>query len=461
MIRILNAYFPGRTLLLTASEAVLTCSAFFVAVVVWYGRDFDLVMAYENGFLRIGVVAIVFLVCMYYLDMYDSSVLSNRREVVTRLIQVAGVGSLLLALVYYAFPGVRFNLGIFLIGVFLLTFGIGSWRVTFFWICRSMQLVERTIILGDGNLARELSREIENRPEVGLKVLGYVNPSGEAGDDNFVPHLGGLDRLTSMTKERGVERIVVALGDRRGKLPVEELLALKTEGVKVQDGADLYEALTGKLPLGSLHLSWLLFSPGFRVPSHLLVYKRIFSLVVSSLALVLSAPLMLLIGLLIRLDSPGPIIFRQKRVGHRGKHFTLYKFRSMYHGAENGNTTPAKKDDDRFTRVGRWLRRVRLDELPQLYNILKGDMYFVGPRPFVPEQEEECIQHIPFYTQRWSVRPGATGWAQIHRGYNVSIDDNREKLAYDLFYVKNISVGLDLLVMLATAKILILGRGGQ
>jgi lipopolysaccharide/colanic/teichoic acid biosynthesis glycosyltransferase len=191
------------------------------------------------------------------------------------------------------------------------------------------------------------------------------------------------------------------------------------------------------------------------------LYKRVFSLVLGSLAILVTSPIMLLALIAIRLDSPGPAIFRQKRVGENGKLFTVFKFRSMYDGSEKKQLRPAEHDDDRVTRVGKWLRRTRIDELPQLFNIVKGDMAFVGPRPFVPEQEEECAAQIPFYKERWLVKPGATGWAQINRGYNVTLEDNREKLAYDLFYIKNVSLGLDLFIMFSTIKILLLGRGGR
>jgi lipopolysaccharide/colanic/teichoic acid biosynthesis glycosyltransferase len=252
------------------------------------------------------------------------------------------------------------------------------------------------------------------------------------------------------------------MADRRKKLPVEALLKLKTRGVLIQDGAEYFENITGKVPLEALRLSWLLFSPGFHVSRSFLIYKRILSLMFASIGLVLGLPIMGLVALLIRLDSPGPIIFRQQRLGKDGKLFTLYKFRSMHDGTDsNGKHIPAQESDSRVTWLGNWLRRMRLDELPQLYNILRGDMYFVGPRPFVPDQEEELVQQIPFYHQRWTVRPGATGWAQVHRGYCASVEDNAEKLAYDLFYIKNMSIGLDLLILFLTIKILLLGRGGR
>ena len=291
--------------------------------------------------------------------------------------------------------------------------------------------------------------------------MGYVSAvMAPARDD--LPYLGPPDQISEVVRTQGIRHVLVAMSDQRGKLPMDDLLSIKSEYARVQDGAEIYEKLTGKLPIESLRLSWLLFSPGFHTSRWLTMWKTIFSFVISLLLLVLCLPVMLLVAIAIRLDSPGPVVFQQKRVGKRGKTFTLYKFRSMYDGIDVGeNHPPAAKGDDRVTRLGGLLRRTRLDELPQLYNIMRGDMHFVGPRPFVPAQEQELVKTIPFYSQRWNVKPGATGWAQINRGYCATIEDNSEKLAYDLFYIKNMSISLDLLILFKTLKTLVLGRGGR
>jgi lipopolysaccharide/colanic/teichoic acid biosynthesis glycosyltransferase len=260
-----------------------------------------------------------------------------------------------------------------------------------------------------------------------------------------------------------VDQIIVAMGDRRGNLPVQQLLGLKAQGIDVRDGMDVYEALNRQVRVDSARLtSWLLFSSGYRVSKGMLFYKRLCSIIFSLLGLLVTLPLIGLIALVIRLDSEGPAIFHQKRVGKDGKIFILFKFRSMFDDADkDGGHKPAQIGDGRCTRVGRVLRRTRLDELPQLYNILRGDMYFIGPRPFVPDQEEKLATKIPYYEQRWTVKPGATGWAQVSRGYCATIEDNVEKLSYDLFYIKNMSMDLDFLIFLKTLKVLLLGRGGR
>lgn len=464
MIRVLNAYFPARTLLLGLSEALWVALAFVAATVARLGAsDARLMLNYEQGFLKIAVVASIFIICMYYFDLYDSLVFSNQREVFTRLVEVFGTVCILLAVLYYAFPSLQLGRGIFLIGFGFVALVLLVWRRLFLAMNALPQLAERTLVFGDGPLARPLINEIESRAELGMRIVGQL-PHFDDGNSRFsdLSRDEQYEELAQQIKSYKASRVIVAMGERRGRLPVEALLQLKSKGIRIQDGTEVYEAVTGKVPLQSLRLSWLLFSPGFQVSRPLLIYKRTFSFASSAIGLVLVSPLMALIALAIRLDSRGPIIFKQRRIGQGGKTFTLYKFRTMIDGADSGdNHRPATEMDDRFTRVGRWLRLARVDELPQLFNILKGDMYFVGPRPFVPNQEQECLEKIPYYRQRWSVKPGATGWAQINRGYCATIEDNIDKLAYDLFYIKNISIGLDLLIMFRTMKTLLLSRGSR
>ena len=460
MIRLFNAYFPTRTLLLTVTEALLVTLSFVAAVLYWAGTttDANIYLLYENGFGRIGLVVGIFVLLMYYFDLYDSIVLSNRREVVTRLVGVLGCAFVTLSVLYYAFPEIRLVGSTLWLGVVFVGVAVPLWRKLFFVLNRSTRFSERAILYGDGPLAIPLLDAIASRSELGIRVVGFVGQSTESSAG--VPRFDD-DDLEEIVEQRGIRRIVVTMGDRRGRLKVDKLLKLKTQGVYIQDGPEYYESITGKIPLDSLRLSWLLFSPGFHVRTALRLYKRVFSLLLGSLAIIVTSPIMLLALIATRLDSAGPAIFRQKRVGEHGKMFTVFKFRSMFEGSDKKQLRPAEAGDDRITRVGKWLRRTRIDELPQLFNIVKGDMAFVGPRPFVPEQEAECVAQIPFYKERWLVKPGATGWAQINRGYNATLEENREKLAYDLFYIKNVSLGLDLFIMFSTIKILLLGRGGR
>jgi sugar transferase (PEP-CTERM system associated) len=466
LIRFLNAHFPGRTVLLGVSDACLAMTAFLLATVVRLGTtDATLMLTYEQGILKIVVISAAFMTCMYYFDLYESSVLSNPREVLTRIIQVLGTVCILLALLYYVYPPVALGRGIFVGGFVLMAVFLFLWRRLFLALNVLPEFAERTLIFGDGPLSGPLLREFRSRPELGVRVVSHVlgtgNGSRTATPDESAGTVSG-DDLAHAVESFHVNRIVVSMGERRGKLPVELLLSLKSSGVAVQDGTDVYEAITGKVPIESLRLGWLLFSPGFRVSRFLLFYKRFTSIILSIVGLLLTAPLVPLVVLVIKLTSPGPVLYRQKRVGRDGAVFNCYKVRTMRADAEaDSGPTWSGDDDPRITAVGRLLRKSRIDEIPQLWNVLTGDMNLVGPRPERPEFVEWLNQEIPHYHLRHTVRPGITGWAQIRYKYGSSVEDAKEKLRYDLFYVKNMSPGLDLLIFLHTVKIILLGRGAK
>jgi sugar transferase (PEP-CTERM system associated) len=464
LIRLLHAYFPKRTLFLGVSEAFLISLAFMTAAVARLGRGaVGYLFDYPGGSFKILAASLGILICMYYFDLYDSSILRSRREVIIRLTQVLGTVYSLSVLLYYLYPPLELGRGIFVIGLVFTALMLLLWRELFLMINRVPEFSVRTLILGDGPMGQSLMRELALRPELGMRVVGQVT-SLENGQDKSAhnPSDERIETLLNSVKFYGPDHIVVAMGERRGCLPVEALLNLKSQGITIHDSAELYEAVTGMIPLDAFRLSWLLFSPGFRVSRRIPVVRRAFSFILSFACVVFTLPLMVLIALAIFLDSGSPVIFKQERVGQHGKRFTLYKFRTMKVDVEDGrNSRPTEIADTRFTRIGRTLRRMRLDELPQLFNILLGDMAFVGPRPFVPNQEEECVESIPHYRHRWTIRPGVTGWAQVNRGYNVTIEDNREKLAYDLYYIKNQSIGLDLLILLKTMKVALLGLGSR
>ncbi len=459
MLRLFSVYFAGRTLALALSDGILAAAALVAATYVWLGNDADLELRYEHGVLRVLFAALVCVVCMYYNDLYDSLAFQTLREVITRLIRVLGTVCIALAVIYYTFPEVKIGRGPLFVWVFLAGFSLLLWRRLFLSVSISAQLTSRSILLGDGPLASPLAVEIAHRPECGLNLVGYLASEVDVDHPEGMPWLGTVEDLPEVVQREDVSCVIVSMGQRRGRLPVEELLRLKTRGVLVKDAPDLYEVLTGKVPVASLNLGWLLFSPGFRIPPVMLFYKRAASIVFSILGMLVASPIMILLAIAIRLDSRGPVIYRQKRVGKDGKIFTLYKFRSMR--VESGPECAAQENDLRITRVGRWIRPYRLDELPQLVNIFRGDMYLVGPRPFIPSEEIAWAQQIPFYNQRLTVKPGITGWAQVRNGYCSTLEENLEKLGYDLYYVKNISPGLDLMIVLHTIKILLLGRGAR
>ncbi len=464
MVRLFHVYFPSRTVFLVLSETLLVLVAAIVGVAfVLRFQDLELALVYERGILKMALASAVLILCMYYYDLYDSVGLRRPAEVLTRLVQVLGTTSVILAGLYYAFPEIQPGRGPFLMWIAFAGVVLAVWRYLFRMLNKTPRLSDRTLLLGASPVAIALSSEIESRPELGLALVGYLETAPPVAQRvNGLACLGTIEELPAVVERQHVNRVILTMSDRRGHLPVDTLLSLKARGLIIQDAPDVYEAVTGKIRLDSLHPSWLLFSDGFWVSRLTLTYKRIVSIVLSVMGILAAAPLMILAALAIRLDSPGPAIFRQKRVGRDGRIFTIFKFRSMRENADgDGKPRPAMEDDDRITRVGHWLRRLRVDELPQLFNILRGDMYFIGPRPFVPDTEAELAERIPFYKQRWIVKPGATGWAQVNRGYCASLEDNADKLSYDLFYIKNMSIGLDCLILFQTLKIMLLGRGSR
>ena len=275
------------------------------------------------------------------------------------------------------------------------------------------------------------------------------------------PRVIGTPRdIVRLVREHGVNRIIVGLADRRGRLPIEELLEAKLQGVRIEEPETMYERLTGKIMLDELKPSWLIFSDGFRARRVTRAVKRGIDVALALVGLALAAPLMILTGLAVRLDSPGPILYAQERVGEHGRVFTLYKFRSMRADAERGTPDVGRATrDDRVTRVGRFIRLTRLDEMPQLWNVLRGDMSFVGPRPERPFFVEQLAEAIPFYRQRHAVKPGVTGWAQVKYRYGASIEDAREKLRYDLYYIKHMSIIFDLTIVFDTIKVILVEEG--
>ena len=459
MIRISSRSVLFRTLALRIGEGLLVFISLFLACSVGVGQHLAWT-AITYG--QAGVVGSVILLCMYCLELYEPQVTSHQAHSLFRIMQAMGLTMLIIAAVPRAWLGLRIDLARVLFGLLLVGAALTTSRYLFAELTRRPTLAESAVVWGSGPLAASIIRELHRRPDVGIRVLGIVDHAYAGDTFAGVRYLGPPEVIWTMAESGQTRRIIVAIGERRGCLPVEKLMEVNAAGLRVEDGTELYEELTSKVWLGAFSISSLLFSGRLTRSSVRLFLNRSFSVFFAIIALIIASPVMLIIAVLIRLDSDGPAIFSQTRVGENGRYFTLFKFRSMKVGADRAETLePATPDDPRCTFVGKWIRRFRLDELPQLFNILKGDMYFVGPRPFVPDQEASLVRQIPYYRQRWAVRPGATGWAQVHRGYCSSIEDNAEKLSYDLFYIKNLSMGLDLLTLLKTFKILLLGRGGR
>lgn len=456
--------FTGRSATLIAFETTLILLAVAVAAYARLGHYAWDVLLEDNGFAKTLLVAGVSQTCLYYADLYNLRLVSDRRELFIRIVQALGVASFILAVLYYWFPALVIGRGVFSIAVCLMVTFVVGWRMSFEWLSRRVRPRERLLLVGTSAAAVTLAQELfARRHELGVEIVGFIDPDpARVGAPILNPGVvGSVDDIPSLVRDRNVDRVVVSLADARGKLPMDKLLEMKINGVTFDHLASVYEEYTGKIAIENLRPSWLIFSEGFRKSRALAAAKRVADLVVSAVGLVVGLPVMALVALAVRLTSPGAVFYHQNRVGLQGRIFTVHKFRTMRQDAEatTGPVWASKSGDSRVTSIGRMLRRTRLDELPQLWNVLKGDMSFVGPRPERPEFVTELTRQIPYYGQRHTVRPGLTGWAQVRYTYGASVEDALEKLQYDLYYIKNLSIPLDLFIVFETVKTVILRRG--
>jgi sugar transferase (PEP-CTERM system associated) len=457
VIRLFNVHYPIRTLILLAGEAVIVWTSFLLGMALQHRDDLYVALNYEGGYLKILAVTLVVLVFSHWFDLYDPSHVDEKGELYFRLLLVPGILALILAGVGYVFPRFLPGNNAAVVGLIILTAALFGWRAAYQWLAQRPYLRERVYVVGTGERAQRLVNGLRSRSEMGIEVVGWSgNVEGAVTRDSVASH------LMELVKRRRVHRVIVAMPDRRGTLPVHELLALRLNGIKVEEATSWLERMSGRIEVEQLYPSWLIFADGFRFSSSVQMMSRLLSTLAAAVLLVLVLPVIPFVILLIKLDSRGPVLYRQKRLGRAGATFYCYKFRTMRPDAEaDTGATWATDDDPRITRIGKILRITRLDEIPQLWCVLKGDMAFVGPRPERPEFVEWLSREIPYYQVRLAVRPGITGWAQVRYKYGNTLEDAREKLQYDLYYIKNGSLGLDLLILFETIKIVTLGRGAQ
>jgi sugar transferase (PEP-CTERM system associated) len=404
------------------------------------------------------------IVAFYYNDLYDLRIVRSFSEFGSRLLQAFGVALILLAGFYTLFPDTQLAGGRFASSLLMIVGVLLPLRAIGYAILRWRAFADRVLILGNGKLARTLIPEIEARPHYRYSIVGVVDEGGGQDESSaHYPLLGPVEHLDKIIEEITPDRIIVALAERRGRMPMRQLLDAEARGILVEDGLTTYENFTGKLAIEALTPSFLIFSGAFRKSRMLLASRRLISLAVAAVGLVISAPLMVLIALATKLESHGPVFFIDARAGRGGEPFHLIKFRTMREQVSEGESYSvwSRDDSDRVTRVGRWIRKLRLDELPQFWNILKGDMDLVGPRPEILRNVKTMSEQIPYYSLRHVVRPGLTGWAQVRYGYSVSLEQVTEKMRYDLFYIKHMSLWLDLRILADTVKIGLFGRGAQ
>ncbi len=468
MFRIFNQYVSAKSVVLMVVEGLLVVLSLICAAKLRFWNDpqeFSLYVTFPDFAVQTVIVVVVCLVCFYYNDLYDLSTGYGSVERVLRIEQSLGAASLLLGLLYFLVPSLLLSRGVFIIAMILVTCFVVLTRNMLDKAWQLTATMHRVLILGTGQLALELARELTRREDLNMKLEGFIAAaSGGNSEERIfgIPVLGAVTSLETIAKERGISRIIVALEDRRGVLPTRELVTLRVHGVRVDDASTALSALTGRVSLRAVKPSWFVFSEGFHRSKWNDLLKRILDLVVGLLGLIVSLPLMAAVALAVRLESTGPVIYRQKRVGRMGKCFKVLKFRSMRTDAEKQNGAQwAVADDPRVTRIGKALRKYRLDELPQFVNVIRGEMSFVGPRPERPEFVEDLRKTIPYYDERHSVRPGLTGWAQVQYSYGSTIEDAFNKLEYDLFYLKHLSITFDMAIILQTIRIVFSGRGGR
>jgi sugar transferase (PEP-CTERM system associated) len=452
-----------RTFLLLLAEAAVVFGAIISAVYLRLGTEdsyYELML--RQGFLKAALATLFCLAAFYLFDLYDFVVMHDRRELVLRLVQALGLAWIALALAFYAFPQLMLGRGISVIALPLALGLMVSWRISIHWLLGHPDFGEKILIVGSGQLAVEVAREMLDRPDAGYRIAGFVGTDPELlGKSLINPHVIGLTSdLDEVVRRENIDRIVVAMGERRGQLPTSELLQLSLAGtVNIEEGASFYERVTGRVSLSMIRPSWLIFSSRGRQARISGIARRAVHRLVAFLGGVLSLPIALVTAAVIRLESSGPILYKQERVGKNGRPFKVMKFRSMRVDAEKAGPVWASKNDDRTTRVGKIIRKLRIDEIPQFWNILRGEMDFVGPRPERPHFVSQLAEEIPYYEQRHLIAPGLTGWAQIKYPYGASVEDARQKLQYDLYYIKNQSLMLDAIILFETIKIILFGRG--
>jgi sugar transferase (PEP-CTERM system associated) len=455
-----------RAFLITVETGLLLATG-LAAAWLRLGQGAAWEMAERQGWMKLLLVTLVIQLSFYLFDLYDLPATRSYRRVVRNLAKSLFAAMVLLSIFFYALPSLQIGRGVFLVDLGLAFVAVALWRLLVAWTTghSSIGVRERVLILGSDSQAVEIARATLERRNAGFHIVGFVdNRPDLVGKSLINPKVIGVTSdIARLVDQYDVDRIVVAVKDRRGKLPTEELLNLTLSGrVAVEDCASYYERLTGKIATEMLRPSWLIFSRGNRFSDLARHIRRVINAGLAVVGFLLSLPIMLIVAVAVKLDSRGPVFYTQERVGKNGRIFKIIKFRSMRVDAEQvSGPVWAGEDDPRVTRIGRIIRRLRLDELPQFINVLRGDMNFVGPRPERPVFVEQLSEIIPYYSQRHLVKPGLTGWAQIKYPYGSSVEDTIEKLMYDLYYIKNQSLLLDAMILFETVKTVLFGRGGR
>lgn len=464
MLRIFKQYYPVRNAFFVVGEGLWIVLSVLLASWIIIGHEF--LLTSTPLVLKTILIAGICQVCLYYNNLYDLNTTDTMGELVIRLVQSLGVSAILLALIYLLFPCCIIGHNVFIVSVTFIVVFIVIWRIGYAQVLRRGLFDKKIVLMGSGDLAGNIFQEIKENRDCGYQVTATVNQKTACAvstdDQPLNICQNGYDDLCETVKALNIDKIVVAIEERRNRFPARELLQCRVDGIEVLEGTTFYEMLTGKLIVDKINPSWLIFSEGFQKSFLRRVFKRTVDLILALIMLVLLGPILLVVAIWIKLDSPGPVFYSQERVGQKRKPYMVHKFRSMVADAEKSSGPVwAQTDDPRVTRVGKFIRKWRIDEFPQLFNVIKGEMSFVGPRPEREHFVKDLEQVIPYYGERFSVKPGVSGWAQVCYPYGDSVEDAREKLNYDLFYIKNMSIFMDLMVIMRTVKTVIFGEGAR
>lgn len=463
MIRIFRVSIPAGVLALLLSEIILTSSCFLIGGYLLLGEDFSTYLFYETGLLRTALVVTSIILGLHFMDLYTHIHVKSRLRLFQDLAQVIGIALLAQGLISYASPSLRLGRGIMLVGTLMSLVLLFCWRVLYAAFILDAVVGERLLFVGSNQVVEEMADHILSHPELGLSILGYLT-NGHSPETPLVGGkvLGPLEDLRRVATESRPTRIVVGMTERRDRMPVPDLLELRFAGFAIEEAGAAYETVCGRICTKELRPSQLIFSGELGPHPASLAFQNLLNFGVAFVGLIVTLPIMAVVALAVKATSRGPALYRQTRVGKDGKTFQVFKFRSMRVDAEAATGAVwASKDDPRITPIGKWLRRLRLDELPQFFNVLRGEMSLVGPRPERPEFVKILSEQIPYYRQRHCVKPGVTGWAQINYKYGDTLEDTVTKLEYDLYYIKHISPSLDAYIIFHTLKTMILSRGGQ
>jgi len=464
VLRILKQYYPIRNAVYLFGEGFsIYCS---VIIATWLVAD-NIVSIHFIFSRKAALITLVCLICLYYNDLYDLKITHNLAELMIRLLQSLGISSIILAGIFFIYPGTIIGPRAYVVSIIIVVLFIFFLRVTYHLVLKHGIFSQKIALMGSGSLSESIYDEIIDKKDCGYRVtlLVYESKSNQALLQEKRVHairLNDGNKLLEAITKSGISKIVVALKEKRNAFPLRELLECRVRGVDVIEGNSFYESLTGKLSVEQINPGWLIFSEGFKHSYLKRLLKRSLDLVLSTTMIVLLLPLIIIIPIVIKMESDGPILFTQVRVGEKKKLYQIYKFRSMINDAEELTGPKWAEDADlRITRAGKFIRKWRLDEIPQFWNVLKGDMSFVGPRPERAFFVNELEKRIPYYGKRFTLKPGITGWAQVSYGYGSSVKDAIEKLNYELFYIKNMSILMDFVIIFRTVKTVLFGKGAR